>query len=294
MSQPQYLPHAAIMPGDNDRLHFAPEALRELADSLREHGLLSPIVVRPHPTQPGRYELVAGERRWRAAALLAWSTIPASVRDLSDEQAAAIMLTENVGRSDLNPIEEARGYQKRIARFGWTKSELAQLAGTSVKRVTQRLALLDLTFTLQELVAKYQFPIGHAESLATLKPQYQEVAVRVYERAGGMPLDRFGRMIADLRERQSAEFSLALFDPEAYWMAEAEAFTAPRRGKAAIVNVPVRSDLPSVPIAECANASDAILRYVRKLEACGHTREAAAIGVLYTELVHSNLMALPG
>ncbi len=82
-------------------------------------------------------------------------------------------------------------------------------------------------------------------------------------------------------------------DPEAYWMAEAEQLASPRRGKLAVIDVPTRTDLPPVPIAECANASDAILRFVRKLEAGGHTREAATVGVLYTELVRANLMALP-
>jgi hypothetical protein len=114
---------ALIVPGDNDRQAFEPVALQELADSIAAHGLAQPITVRP--IAGGLYQIVAGERRFRAMQLLGWERVPALVRDLDDRQASAIMLVENLNRVDLNPIDEARAYSKRMTEFSWAVSDIA-------------------------------------------------------------------------------------------------------------------------------------------------------------------------
>lgn len=111
----QNLPYAQVQPGQNDRTVFRPEELEALAASIQADGLIQPITVRPTPG--GRFEIVAGERRYRAIGLLGWETVPAIVRDLTDEQASTIMLLENVHRVDIDPVDEARAYQSRIDRF---------------------------------------------------------------------------------------------------------------------------------------------------------------------------------
>ena len=112
------IPIDSIRRGDNDRQAFDQVALEELSESIRAHGLVQPITIRPMPD--GHYQIVAGERRWRACKLLTWHEIPAIVRDLDDEAASAIMLAENIGRKDLNPIEEANAYHRRMDQFGWS------------------------------------------------------------------------------------------------------------------------------------------------------------------------------
>lgn len=139
MTEVQMVPVALIAPGDNDREEFAETALRELADSIAQHGLAQPITVRP---SDGGYQIVAGERRWRAVRLLGWKAIPALVRELSDETASAIMLLENIQRAELNPIEEARAYRKRMMQFGWNAAQTARAANVPEERVRMRLMLL--------------------------------------------------------------------------------------------------------------------------------------------------------
>jgi ParB family transcriptional regulator, chromosome partitioning protein len=144
------LPLDLIDAGDNDRTHF--EGIEELADSIRRLGVLSPITVRPVSTlTETRYELVCGERRTRASRVAGMATIPAIVKALSDEEAADLMLAENTGRVDLDVIDEARAYAKRIA-LGATMQEVAAKAGVTWQRVLTRTRLLQLVPELQHLV----------------------------------------------------------------------------------------------------------------------------------------------
>lgn len=159
---------STIIPGDNgtgrqDRTKFG--SLADLAASISEHGLIQPITVRP-VGESDLKQIVAGERRFRACEMLGWSEIPAIVADLTSDEASAVMLAENTGRADLDPIDEGRAYQVRIERLGWTVAECARSAGVSEVRVQFRLKLLKLRTDLQDLVRSGQLALGYAQILA--------------------------------------------------------------------------------------------------------------------------------
>jgi ParB family chromosome partitioning protein len=145
------------------RREFAEADLVELQQSLQASGLLQPISVRPRPD--GKFELIAGERRFRAASRLGWSTIPAVVRDVSDEQLLSFALVENLQREDLNPIEEAEGYRQLISEFGLAHQQVAQAVGKDRSTVTNALRLLALPEQVQKLVRDGSLTLGHARAI---------------------------------------------------------------------------------------------------------------------------------
>ncbi len=146
------------------RRHFVPEAMAELIASVRAHGVLQPILVRP--VAGGRFEIIAGERRWRAAQAAGLHEMPAVVRALDDRAAFEIALIENIQRSDLNAVEEARGYRRLIDDFGHTQQVLADIVGKSRSHVTNLLRLLDLPPAVQAMVEDGRLAMGHARALA--------------------------------------------------------------------------------------------------------------------------------
>jgi ParB family chromosome partitioning protein len=145
------------------RRNFDPAAMDDLVASVRAHGVLQPILVRP--VAAGRYEIIAGERRWRAAQAAGLHEIPAVVRPLDDRMAFEIALIENIQRSDLNAIEEARSYQRLIDEFGHTQQALGSIVGKSRSHVTNLLRLLDLPDSVQALVESGALAMGHARAL---------------------------------------------------------------------------------------------------------------------------------
>lgn len=147
------------------RRHFAAEAMAELTASVRAHGVLQPILVRP--LADGRYEIIAGERRWRAAQAAGLHEVPAVVRSLDDRTAFELAIIENVQRSDLNAIEEARGYRRLIDDFGHTQAALATIVGKSRSHITNLLRLLDLPEAVQAMVEDGRLAMGHARALAS-------------------------------------------------------------------------------------------------------------------------------
>ncbi len=146
------------------RRHFAADAMEELIASVRAHGVLQPILVRP--VDGGRFEIIAGERRWRAAQAAGLHEMPAVVRALDDRTAFEIALIENIQRSDLNAVEEARGYRRLIEDFGHTQQVLAAIVGKSRSHVTNLLRLLDLPESVQAMVEDGRLAMGHARALA--------------------------------------------------------------------------------------------------------------------------------
>ena len=146
------------------RQHFDEEALAELAESIRQHGVLQPILLR---AVDGGYELIAGERRWRAAQRARLHSIPALVREQDDSSSAELALIENVQREDLNAIEEAEGYQALIARFGHTQDNVAKLVGKSRSHVANLLRLLALPETVRLMLLRGDISMGHARAVAT-------------------------------------------------------------------------------------------------------------------------------
>jgi ParB family chromosome partitioning protein len=142
-----------------------PTALDELAQSIRAQGVLQPLLVRPHPTASGRYQIVAGERRWRAAGAAGLHEVPTLVREMADTEAAAVALVENLQRQDLNPIDEAEGYSRLIEQFGLTQEALGQAVGKSRSHVTNTLRLLNLPAAVKQAVRKGEISAGHARAL---------------------------------------------------------------------------------------------------------------------------------
>ena len=158
------LPLAALKPGRfNPRRNFSEAQLEELAASIRERGLVQPLVVRPSTVDT--YEIVAGERRWRAAQLANLHDVPVVVRTLSDQEAVEIAIIENVQREDLNAIEEGEGYKLLMDGHGYTQEDLAKVIGKSRSHLANTLRLLRLPDGVQELVRSGQLSAGHARPL---------------------------------------------------------------------------------------------------------------------------------
>jgi ParB family transcriptional regulator, chromosome partitioning protein len=166
------------------RIDMRQEALQELAISIRNQGVIQPIVVRPLSSasaMPGtagltpRYEIIAGERRWRAAQIAGLKTIPAVVRRVPDETAIALALIENIQREDLNPLEEARALERLIAEFGITHQQAADAVGRSRAAVTNLLRLLELAPEVAEMVERRQLEMGHARALLPVAPKRRQV-----------------------------------------------------------------------------------------------------------------------
>lgn len=148
----------------NPRRNFAESELADLAQSIREHGIVQPVVVRP-AAAPGRYEIIAGERRWRAAQRAGLAEIPAIIRDVDDKAALELAIIENVQRSDLNPIEEARGYQQLMDEHNYTQADLGQVIGKSRSHVANTLRLLKLPAAVADLIVDGSLTAGHARTL---------------------------------------------------------------------------------------------------------------------------------
>ena len=158
-----------IEPNKNQpRKSFNNETLKQLADSITEHGVLQPLIVRS--IAAGNYMIIAGERRWRAAKMAGLSEVPVIIRDdLSDEQAMQIAMIENLQRENLNPIEEALGYKELIDRFGMTQDKLAQVLGKARSSVANSLGLLALPNGVQELLRNGSLSAGHCKALKKVK-----------------------------------------------------------------------------------------------------------------------------
>lgn len=151
---------------DQPRKHFDEQALSELADSIARHGIIQPLLVRP--LADGSYQLVAGERRWRASRMAGLTEVPAVVREMSDSTAMELTLIENLQREDLNPIEEAFGLQQLIENYGLTQDDAAERVGKSRSAVTNAIRLLNLPEELMNMVKNGELSAGHARTLLPL------------------------------------------------------------------------------------------------------------------------------
>jgi len=160
------LPATALEPGPfQPRAAMDPEALAALTESIRRQGVLQPVLARPHTAKPGRYQIVAGERRWRAAQAAGLHDIPVLVRELSDADAMAAALVENLQRDDLNVIEEAEGYNRLIKEFGLTQEQLSDTISKSRSHVANTLRLLFLPESVRDHVRHGALSAGHARAL---------------------------------------------------------------------------------------------------------------------------------
>ena len=165
------------------RTDFDQAALRELADSIKAQGVLQPIMARPLGAGD-KFEIIAGERRWRAAQLAGLHEIPAVVRELDDQAAMCVALIENMQREDLNPLEQARGLARLLDEFGMTHEAIAEAVGRSRPAVTNLLRLLQLDEETQGLLAAGKLEMGHARPLLTLSADQQREAARLIVKSG--------------------------------------------------------------------------------------------------------------
>jgi len=177
------LPIEMLEPGPfQPRGPMEPAPLQELADSIREHGVLQPILVRPKPGGDGRlYEIIGGERRWRAAQLVPLHEVPVVVRDFGDREAMAAALVENLQRQDLNALEEAEGYRRLIDEFALTQDALGQAVGKSRSHVANTMRLLGLPERVRELLRDGALSAGHARALLAA-PDPEALAMQVVDR----------------------------------------------------------------------------------------------------------------
>jgi ParB family chromosome partitioning protein len=160
------LPVAALVPNpDQPRRSFPPEALAELAASVREKGVIQPLIVRPDPVEPGRYQIAAGERRWRAAQAAGLDDVPVIVRDYDDAELLEVAIIENVQRADLNAIDEGSAYRQLMERFGHTQEQVATALGKSRSHVANQMRLLQLPEDVQRMVVESRLSAGHVRPL---------------------------------------------------------------------------------------------------------------------------------
>ncbi len=151
----------------NPRRDFDPEQLEELTNSIREKGVMQPLLVRPSAGAANSYEIIAGERRWRAAQRAGLSDVPVIVREVDDKEALELAIIENVQRADLNPLEEALGYGQLMEQFNYTQQDLAQVIGKSRSHVANTLRLLKLPPDVREMLTRGELTAGHARTLIT-------------------------------------------------------------------------------------------------------------------------------
>ncbi|GGE55420.1 ParB/RepB/Spo0J family partition protein [Actibacterium pelagium] len=162
------LPIEQLVPNPNQpRRHFSDDALEELSDSIAEKGVIQPIIVRPSPNKADSYEIVAGERRWRASQRAQLHEVPVIIREMDDTEVLEVAIIENIQRADLNPIEEAMGYRQLMDRFGHTQEKLAEAMSKSRSHIANLMRLLTLPDQVQDYLREGKLSAGHARALVT-------------------------------------------------------------------------------------------------------------------------------
>jgi ParB family chromosome partitioning protein len=199
------------------RLDLRPESLAELAESIRAQGVVQPIVVRPlgEPDALGvqRYEIIAGERRWRAAQQAGLSEIPAVIRRVADEAAIAMALIENIQRENLNPLEEARALERLISEFGLTHQQAADAVGRSRAAVSNLLRLLELPEPVRTRLERREIEMGHARALLGLPHRGQQTEVAAIVVQKGLSVRDTERLVRRLTEPRAPESEASATDP---------------------------------------------------------------------------------
>lgn len=204
------------------RRHVREEGLAELAESIREQGVLQPLIVRvlsaaPESSGAEIYEIVAGERRWRAARLAGLATVPVIVRELSDQSALAVALIENLQREDLNPIDQARSMLRLVEEFDMTHDEIAKALGRSRASVTNFLRLLDLAEDVKDAMVKGTVDMGHARALLPLDAESQSAMARKIERLG-WSVRQVEKAVKTLLETPATDDAKSIVDLQTRWL----------------------------------------------------------------------------
>ena len=178
------------------RRAFPEDSLRELADSIRASGVIQPIMARRSPAAEGRYQLVVGERRWRAARLAGLETVPAIIREVTDRDALELALTENLLRQDLNPLEVAHAYQALQDKYNLSHEQVAERLGVNRSSVTNTLRLLRLSPAVQEMLSKDEITYGHARALLGLASEAAQLQLASMAAKRGLSVRQVEEMVA--------------------------------------------------------------------------------------------------
>ena len=211
------------------RKSFDQEKLEELAESIRQHGLIQPLTVRKLAS--GYYQIIAGERRWRAARLAELTEIPAVVIEADDRKAMELAMIENLQREDLNPMEEAQGYRTLVETYGMTQEQAAQRVGKSRSAVANAMRLLDLSDAIQGLVEEGKLSAGHARAILPLSPSVRMEAVKTVI-ASGLSVRQTEQLVKRLLARDEEEKKPKPPVPAVDYVAEAERSLSARLGRA--------------------------------------------------------------
>ena len=198
---------------DQPRKTFDEAALADLADSIAQHGVLQPLLVRP--LARGGYQLVAGERRWRASRLAGLTEVPVVVREMSDQEAAELALIENLQRQDLNPMEEALGYRTLMEQYGMTQEDAARAVGKSRPAVANALRLLNLPTEIAEMVSSGQLSAGHARailSFETLSAQAEAAQAAIKQDLSVRALEKMAKASRSSRPERTVRRRDSLYD----------------------------------------------------------------------------------
>ena len=198
------LPISKVEPrADQPREYFDQEALQELADSIAQYGLIQPITVRKLNT--GYYQIIAGERRWRASRMAGLDEVPVRVIEADDRKTAELALVENLQREDLNPIEEAKGYKTLIEEFGLTQEEAAKSVGRSRPSITNALRLLSLSPKVLEMVEKNELSAGHARALIPIADDKKQLDAATEVKEKGLSVRKTEQLAAKLAKEPEPE-----------------------------------------------------------------------------------------
>lgn len=214
------------------RKHFDEEKLAELAESIRQHGIIQPLTVRKLAS--GYYQIIAGERRWRAARLAGLSEVPAVVIEADDRKAMELAMIENLQREDLNPMEEAEGYRSLVENYGMTQEQAASRVGKSRSAVANAMRLLSLSPKLRQLVEENRLSAGHARALLPLSPALQEEAAQTILRSG-LSVRQTEQLVKRLQSAQPEE-KPKKNPPVVNYVLEAERELSDRLGRACHIN----------------------------------------------------------
>ncbi|MCR4887856.1 MAG: ParB/RepB/Spo0J family partition protein [Ruminococcus sp.] len=186
---------------DQPRKSFSDDAIAALADSIRDHGMIQPILVRPLDT--GGYQIVAGERRWRAARMLGLDEVPVTIRELSDTETMQIAIIENLQRENLNPVEEASGYNELIEKYGMTQEQVAKMVGKSRSAIANSVRMLALPQRVIGMLEKGEISAGHAKALLSFDDEEMLIAVANRAADGGMTVRQVERLAKKAEEAEN-------------------------------------------------------------------------------------------
>lgn len=176
---------------EQPRKNFSDEAITALAESIRDHGMLQPILVRP--MEDGSYRIVAGERRWRAARMLGLDEVPVNIKEMTDTEAAQLALIENLQRENLNPVEEAMGFKELIEKYGMTQDAVAKTIGRSRSSVSNSMRILALPDRILNMVEDGELSLGHAKALLSFENEDLMIATAVKATNGGLTVRQVER-----------------------------------------------------------------------------------------------------